>query len=191
MSDKREKILRAVLELFLENGAGSLKVSRIAAKADVGKGTVYEYFNSKEDMFIGAVEYGLGLMAEMIREKVTMTSTFRESFYSLIDCIFDIVVKGPFISLAANPGSMPFTGDTISRLKPIIDNAHKSFLELLETIIAKGVDEGVLSPPESEEYLHLILVMVTNMTMQRARAGNVNLASLKHFYYDACIKLLN
>ncbi len=124
MSDKKEKILRAVLELFLENGTANLKVSEIAAKADVGKGTVYEYFSSKEDMFIGAVEYGLALMAEMIEEKVTMTATFRESFYSLLDCIFDIVLKGPFISMAANPGSMPFTGETISRLKPIIENAQ-------------------------------------------------------------------
>lgn len=191
MSDKKEKILRAVLELFLENGAGSLKVSRIAAKADVGKGTVYEYFNSKEDMFIGAVEYGLALMADMIREKVTVTTTFKDSFFSLVDCIFDIVLKGPFISLAANPGSMPFTGDTVSRLKPIIENAHSSFLELIETIINKGVEEGILAPPQSAEYLHLILVMVTNMTMQRARKGSHDLEPLKQFYYDACIKLLN
>ncbi|MBN1624083.1 MAG: TetR/AcrR family transcriptional regulator [Clostridia bacterium] len=191
MSDKKEKILKAVLELFLENGAGSLKVSKIATKADVGKGTVYEYFNSKEDLFIGAVEYGLDLMTDMISEKVTITATFKDSFFSLVDCIFDIVLKGPFISLAANPGSMPFTGETISRLKPIIENAHKSFLKLLGTIINKGVEEGILAPPKSDEYLHLILVMVTNMTMQQTRKGSRDMESLKQFYYDACVKLLS
>ncbi|HRX42451.1 MAG TPA: TetR/AcrR family transcriptional regulator [Clostridia bacterium] len=191
MSDKREKILSAVLELFLESGADSLKVSAIASRADVGKGTVYEYFNSKEDMFIGAVEYGLSLMEEMIREKVTVTSTFRESFFSLVDCIFDIVLKGPFISFATNPGSMPFTGATVARLKPILEKSYRSFLELIRTIIGKGAEEGILVSPPSDEYLHLILVMLTNMTMQRVRTGNRELESLRNFYYDACLKLLS
>lgn len=191
MSDKREKILKAVLELFMENGQGSLKVSKIAERADVGKGTVYEYFKSKEDIFIGAVEYGLSLMAEMIREKVSTTATFKESFESLVDCIFDIVAKGPFLSLATNPGSMPFTAQTITRIKAVMENAQNSFMALLENIITKGVQEGVVSPPASKEHVQVILVMIINMTLQRARNNSKDLESLKPFYYATCIKILS
>lgn len=191
MSDKKEKILRAVLELFMESGTGSLKVSKIASKADVGKGTVYEYFTSKEDMFIGAVEYGLNMMAGMIEEKVSIASSFEDSFNSLVDCMFDIVVKAPFITMAANPGNMPFTGDTIAKLKPIIGKAKQSFTKLLKSIIDQGINEGILTPPPSDEYIQLILVMITNMSVHGVQSGEGNIESLKSFYYDACLKLLN
>jgi len=191
MSDKREKILRAVLELFMEGGTAGLKVSAIAKRADVGKGTVYEYFRSKDDMFIGAVEFGLGLMTDMVRDKVELESTFRESFDSMVDCILEIVSRGPFLSMVSNPGSMPFTVDTVKRLKSVMENARESFLDLLGLILAKGVSEGVIKEPESENHVHALLIILTNMTMQKVRSGYTDSDGLKKFYYETCVKILN
>jgi len=191
MSDKREKILKAVLELFMEGGTAGLKVSAIAKRADVGKGTVYEYFRSKDDMFIGAVEFGLGLMTDMVRDKVELESTFRESFDSMVDCILEIVSRGPFLSMVSNPGSMPFTVDTVKRLKSVMENARESFLDLLGLILAKGVSEGVIKEPESENHVHALLIILTNMTMQKVRSGYTDSDGLKKFYYETCVKILN
>ena len=46
--DKREAILQAALELFVERGFYGTAVPEIADRASVGAGTIYRYFESKE-----------------------------------------------------------------------------------------------------------------------------------------------
>ena len=46
--DKREAILNAALELFVERGFWGTAVPEIADRAGVGAGTIYRYFESKE-----------------------------------------------------------------------------------------------------------------------------------------------
>ena len=46
--DKREPILRAALDLFVERGFFGTTVPEIAERAGVGHGTIYRYFESKE-----------------------------------------------------------------------------------------------------------------------------------------------
>ena len=48
VSDKREAITHAALELFVERGFYGTAVPEIADRAGVGAGTIYRYFESKE-----------------------------------------------------------------------------------------------------------------------------------------------
>lgn len=48
MINKREKILKATLEIIDEVGLQSAAISQIIKKSDVGIGTLYNYFPSKE-----------------------------------------------------------------------------------------------------------------------------------------------
>ncbi len=49
--DKRQHILAAATGVFASQGFYQAKIADIAAAAGVGKGTVYEYFRSKKDLF--------------------------------------------------------------------------------------------------------------------------------------------
>lgn len=53
-------ILDAALELFLEKGAGGASIQAIAARAGVGKPTVYRRGSSKEELIAQAIEHGRG-----------------------------------------------------------------------------------------------------------------------------------
>ena len=48
VTDKREAIMTAALELFVERGFFGTAVPEIADRAGVGAGTIYRYFDSKE-----------------------------------------------------------------------------------------------------------------------------------------------
>ncbi|MBU4443887.1 TetR/AcrR family transcriptional regulator [bacterium] len=48
---KRKRIIAAAIEVFAHDGLSNGKIATIAEKAGIGKGTVYEYFGSKEDIF--------------------------------------------------------------------------------------------------------------------------------------------
>lgn len=53
--ETRARILRSAVDLFGQNGIDAVSVEDVAAHADVGKGTVYNYFGAKEDMLAAFV----------------------------------------------------------------------------------------------------------------------------------------
>src|SRR5260221_7271322 len=50
VTDKRQAILRAAIEVFANKGFFNSKVADIASEAGIADGTVYLYFKSKEDV---------------------------------------------------------------------------------------------------------------------------------------------
>jgi AcrR family transcriptional regulator len=56
----REKLFRAALQLFAEKGFAETTVEDITNAADVGKGTFFNYFPSKEHILIAFSEMQLG-----------------------------------------------------------------------------------------------------------------------------------
>src|SRR5881409_677611 len=51
-ASKRERILRAAIDVFAQNGYFNAKVSDIAKAAGVADGTIYLYFDGKEDLLV-------------------------------------------------------------------------------------------------------------------------------------------
>lgn len=51
----RQALVRAALELFIEQGYRGTPVSDVAARAGVAKGTVYRHFADKQAMFAGVI----------------------------------------------------------------------------------------------------------------------------------------
>lgn len=52
----KEKILKAALKLFAENGYHKTSISQIAKEAGVSKGLTYNYFNSKEELLLFIID---------------------------------------------------------------------------------------------------------------------------------------
>lgn len=65
-AEKRERLLVAALEVFQRDGFYEAKLDDIADKAGVGKGTIYEFFRSKEDLFEQTVLAGISLYISRI-----------------------------------------------------------------------------------------------------------------------------
>jgi TetR/AcrR family fatty acid metabolism transcriptional regulator len=53
---KRQGILQAAVEAFSEKGYSEVTISEIASKANVANGTIYEYFENKEDVLLSISE---------------------------------------------------------------------------------------------------------------------------------------
>lgn len=49
--DKRQQILAAATKVFADQGFHQARIADIATAAGVGKGTIYEYFPSKKELF--------------------------------------------------------------------------------------------------------------------------------------------
>lgn len=57
--DKKERIMRAAIGEFQACGFESAKIEEIAQNAGVAKGSIYQYFDDKKELFLYSVTWGL------------------------------------------------------------------------------------------------------------------------------------
>lgn len=87
--EKRRNIALSCRELLLENGINSLTISQIAQTAGVGKGTIYEYFENKEDIVFEIIttfiaDHEKKLLA-LVDEPITTKEKLFHFFYFLFE----------------------------------------------------------------------------------------------------------
>lgn len=66
--EKRERVLRVITEEFANNGFEKTSISQIAKKSGISVGSVYKYFDSKEEMFTLVVHEGLSKLENVLTE---------------------------------------------------------------------------------------------------------------------------
>ena len=84
-SDKRERILRAAIEVFAKNGFYATRVSEIAKAAGVADGTIYLYFKNKDDVLITIFENGIQRLLVILREVAASEQPFDERITRIIE----------------------------------------------------------------------------------------------------------
>jgi TetR/AcrR family fatty acid metabolism transcriptional regulator len=91
--EKRNAILDAALQVFAKHGYAAARMSDIAAAAGVGKGTVYLYFASKEDLLMGVFEARVNKILAMIDEMVVSRVSPREGLQTFFDAALGLVAS--------------------------------------------------------------------------------------------------
>ncbi|WP_019229274.1 TetR/AcrR family transcriptional regulator [Sedimentibacter sp. B4] len=83
-NQKRQDILNSAMELFKEKGFHNTRMEEIALKAGVGKGTLYEYFTSKQEIFDETCIEKVTGIKDKIEEISLRDITFREKLTEMI-----------------------------------------------------------------------------------------------------------
>jgi AcrR family transcriptional regulator len=69
--EKQERVIRSAIAEFQENGFANAKVGNIAKKAEIAKGSIYQYFEDKEALFIDTVSWTVDHL-QQYREQQTL-----------------------------------------------------------------------------------------------------------------------
>jgi TetR/AcrR family fatty acid metabolism transcriptional regulator len=91
---KAEAIIRAAIHVFARDGLERGKIADIATEAGIGKGTVYEYFNSKDEIFEAIVDTIMGDVVDATQKLHSMnlspTETLRTFMRINTEIIFEM-----------------------------------------------------------------------------------------------------
>ena len=88
---KREQILLAAVEKFLEKDFYQVTVVEIAEQAGVGKGTVYEYFSSKEDLFKECFSYCADFYLQSFRQYLLKPQAVKKSMQDVVYAHLELI----------------------------------------------------------------------------------------------------
>lgn len=64
--DKKERVMRAAIEEFQVHGFEKAKIEVIAQNAGVAKGSIYQYFDDKKELFLYSVTWALEYFMKVI-----------------------------------------------------------------------------------------------------------------------------
>ena len=68
---RKKQILDAAVTVFSIKGFAKARVDEIAVRAGLGKGTIYRYFGSKEDIFFAVVDKGMNTLKGLILDAIS------------------------------------------------------------------------------------------------------------------------
>lgn len=166
-ADKRELILQAAIHVFARDGVERGKIADIAKKAGVGKGTVYEYFRSKEDILQsieGAVFSEFQTEFENLLASDQTASAKLEEFFekglALMTRMGDAMLI--LTELWAHSGRWHWHGDDPSYLSQMYDH----YREGIRKILHDGVMAGELREMSYDGVASLLLATVDGLAWQ-------------------------
>ena len=79
---KQDAILQAALKLFSERGFHGTAVPEVAKLANVGAGTIYRYFDSKEALVNGVFQYAKTLLRDHLLQDFDPQGDIRAAFHT-------------------------------------------------------------------------------------------------------------
>ncbi|PTL39901.1 TetR/AcrR family transcriptional regulator [Alkalicoccus saliphilus] len=178
---KYEKIINAAVKVIAENGYHHSQVSKIAKEAGVADGTIYLYFNNKEDILISLFEEKMGVFVDYIKDKIQYATTIEEKLYILIYTHLTLLEKDHDLALVTQ---LELRQSNISiRFK--VNEVLKDYLGLIDSIIEEGKDSGAFDKDIDTRMMRQVIFgaideVVTNWVMKDHRYALSPLAESLH-----------
>ena len=67
---RRNKIINVAVHEFARKGFNNANINEIAAAAGISVGSIYKYFNTKEDLFLTCVHFGVETLEAVLDEVI-------------------------------------------------------------------------------------------------------------------------
>lgn len=145
-AETRLKLFRCALQLFAERGFPNVTVEDITEAADVGKGTFFNYFETKDHV--------LGVMAEIQIGKVTHAAVVASQGKQSIQAVLHRLV----LNLAEEPGRSPGLARAMissflasESVRAIIERNMAAGRKIVSEVVAAGQARGEINPKLNKE----------------------------------------
>jgi AcrR family transcriptional regulator len=151
-TSKREQIIRSAVELFREKGYDGTKISEIPERAGIGKGTFYQIFRNKEELFLECVDsifHEIGENVPQIQEEIDpLKKLLNRAYYfghfqsHLIEMLN--LIRGT--ALKGNP-----------HVREKLDEVLRNLIEPLREDLETAIHQGKIKFRDSKLLAHLLM----------------------------------
>lgn len=158
--DRKEKILDAAYENFSKNGYYA-SLNDIAKDAGIKKPTLYNYFESKDDLFFEMLtieihKYFSNRLKEFeVYESETIEARLRNLFFTIVEYFKDKKeVKFWRWILFIDSDELK------EKARQIIRSEEKDFLELLIKVFEEGIEKGEIKEQQIIPLIHTYIALI-------------------------------
>jgi AcrR family transcriptional regulator len=142
---KREDlILDAAFALFLKHGVGNVTIEMIAEASEIGKGTVYKHFTSKDDIYaLLAIAKATPVIAKLVRIEPMASVLDELKMCARIYLEFGLGdLKG--YKVFQDCRTLLNVANLSPKVAERLKKAEKEHFHIIEAKFARGIKEGII-----------------------------------------------
>lgn len=145
--NRKNAILRAARKLFFDKGFKSVTVDSIAAKAELSKGSIYLYFDSKEEIYAQILIADTVEFHKSINNFYTKQAPASSLLLDFAKVYVDYFLNDKelfriFMAFMLRPDQLNLTEEQRNHLLAMTNEN----IQIIAKILQKGVDSGEFSP---------------------------------------------
>ena len=197
-SPKHQAILNAASNVFADNGFAKARIEDIAAKAGVGKGTVYEYFQSKEHLLLQCCIQICTTNEEKISSAPLLNKTenidFHATMHELIRSVVETIVGSEkkelrlFIQLWEVADKAPLLANEVNTA---IQQLYAKWEELAIGLFQAGVEAGAFKAwPDPDMFGKIITAVVDGWVWQKSFRSEIEAKNIAARFANTISALL-
>jgi AcrR family transcriptional regulator len=164
---KRQGILKAARQVFAQKGLHAATLDEIAEKAEFAKGTLYGYFQNKEDLFATMLEEEIVKFEQCLQlvsqEELSATAKVEKVIGTML-FVFNQNVDFLQLLSKERPGM-----DTIPTEEKMLIH-FKNLTFIVASMIRQGINEGVFAVKDPER----TAIALFNLTHGSAMSSFLN-----------------
>ena len=165
---KRLRILDVAAERFAAQPFHKVLLSDVAGAAGVGKGTLYTYFKSKDDLYLSVLYNGFCQLIDQLHQKVDQNQQSPlENLETVVHEIVRFACQNPYLYELMR--AVPWNQVTDNALW---SSKRSELRNLIEAIIRRGITQGELADPHPELTARFIPHLVRSVMMDRELSLN-------------------
>ncbi len=154
---RRHEIFGASVKLFLKNGFQETSMREIAEEAGIGKSTLYDYFQTKDDILIWGVEDEFLDLTASAKEAAALPLPAIERLRRAMRNHVEILAAGKEFYLKL---SFEVQRLNLQAQKRIQARRH-AYQDLIRQLIEEGIQEGSFRKVDSLFVARMLIVAVT------------------------------
>jgi AcrR family transcriptional regulator len=136
---RRERVVRAALELGAEGGYEAVQMRDVATRAEVALGTIYRYFPSKDSLLLAVMVHWLGDLEQRVSRRPPTGDTTVERIMDVMTRALGSMDRDPRLT-AAVIGAMT-AGDPAS--VPAIDEVSQAMARIMQSAFPPDIDPAL------------------------------------------------
>jgi len=138
-TSKRERILRAAVDVFAEHGYFNAKVAQIAKAAGVADGTIYLYFDGKEDLLITIFREHTRNYLRALEQQMANVNRAEERLRIAIRHHLETLGRDRALAVV----SQVELRHSLKFMSLLSQEEVADYLNIIRTIVERGQQEGV------------------------------------------------
>jgi len=178
----KEAILKAAVHLFAQKGFAETKLEDVATLAEFGKGTLYNYFENKDDLLLSAFDFAVGKILDFLYDQLSSVADPLERIRLIANSQFNYYRENTDFMNVVMTNHQKLMNHTCSR--PVFDR----FQELKKMVVIEmqaAMDAGQLRPGNAQHYA----TYLSGMIHGQVRSLNAGDMKMDEMYADEIIDI--
>lgn len=150
---KRERMLEVAAELFSKKNYHEVMMDDVARLTDVAKGTVYNYFASKEELYFTIMNSKLGHLNSSLKNKIASKISIIDSLHTYVIQLYMFMMKYQNFFLMYQKEYLNAQNEFSSELRTL----NEELKSILSNIIYKGKKENHFRDIEENFAVQIVL----------------------------------